>query len=256
MALLAQSHESMALKAQLYLFASPLDNGEATRVKDHVAPMVLNTLRDLRHFFVEDVRSTRRYFASLNCFESIDALCFHDIGKHASRDVPLAVLRDLQQEGQAAGLLSMAGLPVVADPGAALVAHCQQHNIKVRPLGVACAPLAALMGSGFSGQRFAFRGYLPIEEKACKAALRELLQKCQKETQIFIEAPHRNSLLFERLLAHAPAEQLLCIASLLDAPESVLKTQHLKAWRKERPLLQRKPTTFVLGKYAAFSLDL
>ena len=175
-------------------------------------------------------------------------MSFYLLDKDTPPSETRAQLRVVQQ-GQDAGVLSEAGCPGVADPGAVAVAMAHQMGISVVPLVGPSSILLALMGSGFSGQSFVFHGYLPIDKAERAKALRRLEREArsQRQTQIFMETPFRNNQLLGDILQHAQPDTLLCIASQLTAPDEFIRTLTVQAWKKHPPDLHKKPTIFLFG---------
>ncbi len=208
---------------------------------------VLETIKSISHFVVEDVRNARRYISSLRLGLKIENLNFYEIGKHSNSE-NLGEAFELLEKGENVGLISEAGCPAVADPGAAVVAWCQQKDIRVVPMVGASSILLALMASGFNGQNFAFQGYLPIDknEREEKIKYLEKLAIEKKQTQIFIETPFRNDLLLESLLQTCQSQTLLCIAANLTAQDEWVKTKSIAYWRKNKPSLHKIPCVFLL----------
>ncbi len=202
----------------------------------------------LKLFFVEREKSARAFLKELELGVDQSALRILEFDKHEP-EKGLEEMIQLLQSGQDAGLMSEAGLPCVGDPGYLLVRKAQKAGIKVLPLPGPSSFMLALMGSGFSGQQFCFRGYLPID----KAERRQLIKKMQKEategnTQIFMETPYRNMKLLEELLETLPENSPLCIACDLSLPSEMLQTKSIAQWKKNPPDLHKRPTVFLLGK--------
>ena len=179
----------------------------------------------------------------------IDDLTIELIDKDASADT---VRRAIQRvaAGQDAGVLSEAGCPGIADPGAALAAEAHRQGVRVVPLTGPSSLLLALMGSGMNGQQFAFLGYLPVDRAARQAAIKKLEQQAQRasQTQLFIETPYRNDALFTDLLASLQPATRLCVACDLTAPTELLVTKTVADWRKTHPpALHKRPAVFVVG---------
>jgi 16S rRNA (cytidine1402-2'-O)-methyltransferase len=212
---------------------------------------VLETIKSISHFIVEDVRNARRYISSLRLRIKIEDLHFYEIGKHSSFENLEKVLKFLEK-GENVGLISEAGCPAVADPGAMVVAWCQQKDIRVVPMVGASSILLALMASGFNGQNFAFQGYLPIDKKEREEKIKylEKLATEKKQTQIFIETPFRNDSLLESLLQTCQSHTLLCIAANITAPDEWIKTKSIAYWRTNKPDLHKTPCVFLLATNA------
>lgn len=203
----------------------------------------------LKHFVVENLRSARRFLKAVERSIDIDELKFYELNKHTTPEAIASYLEPMRQ-GHSVGVISEAGVPAVADPGSDVVAMAQRGGYRVEPLVGPSSILLSLMGSGFNGQRFAFLGYLPIDDAARAHAIRELEHRLLTtgETQIFIETPYRNGRLVEELIRLCKPTTKLCIACNLTAPDAFLQTKALSAWRGKVPDLHKKPTIFVLGR--------
>jgi 16S rRNA (cytidine1402-2'-O)-methyltransferase len=228
----------------LFLIPTVLAPGTAGQI---LAPQVREALSRLDYFFSENLRTSRRFISELKTGRSIESLTFYELNK----DTPEAETAGQMQillDGSDAGVLSEAGCPGVADPGAVAVRLAHRMGIRVVPLVGPSSILLALMGSGFSGQSFAFHGYLPIDRdersKAVRQLEKEALQKNQ--TQIFMETPFRNNQLLDELLRTCQPNTPLCIACQITAPDELILTLPVKEWKKQRPDLHKKPTVFLL----------
>ena len=218
------------------------------------APLVLPAavparIAALRLFFVENVRTARRFIKAVVPPAVIDELTLELIDKDAP---PAAVRRAIERvaAGAEAGVLSEAGCPGIADPGAALAAEAHRQQVRVVPLTGPSSLLLALMGSGMNGQQFAFLGYLPVERPARQAAIRKLEQQALRahQTQLFIETPYRNDALFADLVATLAPTTRLCVAADLTAPTELLITRPVADWRRlPPPALHKRPAVFVVG---------
>ena len=218
------------------------------------APLVLPAavparIAALRLFFVENVRTARRFIKAVVPAAVIDDLTLELIDKDAP---PAAVRRAIERvaAGAEAGVLSEAGCPGIADPGAALAAESHRQQVRVVPLTGPSSLLLALMGSGMNGQQFAFLGYLPVERPARQAAIRKLEQQALRahQTQLFIETPYRNDALFADLVATLAPTTRLCVAADLTAPTELLITRPVADWRRlPPPALHKRPAVFVVG---------
>lgn len=229
----------------LYLFPVPLDNDAP--VGRSLPSWNVEPLREIRHFVVENVRSARRFLKKCDRTIDIDLIEFTVLDEHtAPEDVP-AMLRPLE-EGKPMGVISEAGCPAVADPGADLVAVAQRRGLKVVPLVGPSSILLALMGSGFNGQSFAFNGYLPIHQPQRGAKLKEMERRIVKErqTQIFIETPYRNNRLIAELASTLPGDRLLCVALDLTGEKERIVTLPLSRWSKEKLDFDKIPAIFLL----------
>ena len=182
----------MALTGKLYLIPSPLGDGAPENVLP--AP-VFQILPQIRRYVVEEVRTARRFLSSAGLKGHIEELEFHTLNEHTSPQEVEAML-PLFEDCAAVGLISEAGLPAVADPGARLVALCHRHGIEVVPFVGPSSLMMALMSSGLDGQSFAFNGYIPAKADERKQALKALEKRSYHQTQILIETPYRNDSLF------------------------------------------------------------
>lgn len=209
----------------------------------------LEILCKIKYFFVENVRTARRFLKKVNKSININALHLVELSEHTRPDELPAMLTPLK-EGHAIGIMSEAGCPGVADPGAKLVELAQQQSLKVIPLVGPSSILLALMASGLNGQNFAFNGYLPIDDKARIVALRSLAGEVSRKnvTQIFIETPYRNNRLIGTILATLPSGLKLCIASDITGVNERIETRTLADWKKRVYNYDKIPTIFLLGQ--------
>lgn len=203
----------------------------------------------IRHFIVEDVRSARRFLKKVDRDIDIDALAFYPLNKHTRPDELAGYLKPLL-EGNPMGVISEAGCPAVADPGADVVAMAQRRGLKVVPLVGPSSIILSVMASGFNGQSFAFHGYLPIEQPERAKKLRELEQRAYAEcqTQLFIETPYRNNRLVDDLLRTCRPQTRLCIAANITCEGEFIATRSLREWRGRVPDLSKLPCIFLLYK--------
>ena len=229
----------------LYLIPVPLG---PTPPRESLPANVLATVRPLTHFVVEQAKTARAFLKAAGTDTPLQELQLEELNEHtktAELDRLLAPLR----AGHDVGLLSEAGCPAVADPGADLVALAQKENIRVVPLIGPSSLLLALMASGLNGQRFAFQGYLPAKEVERTKALRDLESESRKrqQTQLFIETPYRNQALFSSIVQTCqPATRLTVATDLTLHSESVL-TRTIAQWKKQTPPdIERRPTVFLL----------
>lgn len=230
--------------ATLYLIPTPLvDDGPVTWLN----PADIELLNSLTHFVVENERTARRFLRKAGYTQNFDDVRMKLIDKHAQ-------LKDIQsflapaKQGKSIGLMSEAGCPSVADPGAEVVTIAHKMNITVKPMIGPSSLLMALMASGLSGQSFTFHGYLPIDKtnRAGKLKAIEKLSVQHKQTQLFIEAPYRNNQMLEAIIENCHKQTLLCIACNVTAEDEFIKTKTLIEWAKEKPDLHKKPTVFLL----------
>ncbi len=231
--------------AKLYLIPTIL--GETAF--DKVLPTeIFRVVRTLRYFVVEDLRTARRHLKKMVPEIVIDDLDFRELNEH-SRQMGLETLLDPIKQGFDVGILSEAGCPGVADPGADLVKIAHEKGIQVVPLVGPSSILLALMASGMSGQNFAFIGYLPVKPAERTAAIRNLERNSARDnqTQIFIETPYRNFHLLNDLLATCQDHTRLCIAADLTMESEFVVTKTIAAWKKSLPDLNKRPSIFLLS---------
>ena len=218
---------------------------------DKVLPAYnIEVVRGIKHFVVESVRSARRFLKKCDRSIDIDSLTFNELNEHTDLKDTAAIEAFLDPigRGEAVGVISDAGCPAVADPGADLVAIAQRRGYKVVPLVGPSSILMSLMASGFNGQRFAFEGYLPVDGQARQARLKEMMRRIEREhqTQIFIEAPYRNNQLIADLATHLPGRMRLCVASDITGENQSIITRTLGEWKQSRYDYHKIPTIFLL----------
>jgi 16S rRNA (cytidine1402-2'-O)-methyltransferase len=201
--------------------------------------------RSLRTFIVENARTARGFLKAIRHPGPLRELKLLTLDEH-TRDV--APLLAPLLAGEDCGLMSEAGCPAVADPGAALVQRAHRAGVRVVPLVGPSSILLALMASGMNGQRFAFQGYLPVERAERARVIKSLEARSEAETQIFIETPYRTEALLTSLLEHCRTDTLLCIAADLTLPAGFVRTQPIGEWKKKPPMLHRRPAVFLLGR--------
>ena len=229
----------------LYLIPVPL--GNVSPEASLPAP-VLAQIRNLSHFVVENAKSARAFLKAAGTEQPLQALQLEELNQHTRPDALDRLLAPLRA-GHDLGLLSEAGCPAVADPGANLVALAQSEGIRVAPLIGPSSLLLALMASGLNGQRFAFQGYLPAKDAERVKALREIEIESRKrgQTQIFIETPYRNRQLFDSILHTCQPGTRIAVATELSLPGESVRTRTVLQWKKEPPPeIERHPTVFLL----------
>ena len=209
-----------------------------------------DVMNALDYFIVENVRSARRFLSKVGVERKIEELEFVELNEHTTK--PEEVERMLRPvlEGRSAGVISEAGVPGVADPGADIVALAHRYGIRVVPLVGPSSILMSVMASGLNGQSFAFVGYLPVKDAERQRRLKELERRAQEErqAQLFIEAPYRNVKLFEALLKTLAPKMRLTVATDITAPEEYIRTLRVEEWRRlSMPEIAKRPTIFVLG---------
>lgn len=228
----------------LYLIPNTLGQSNI----DNVLPSYnISVAKNLRHFIVENVRSARRFLKMLDRDIVIGDLSFYELNQHTPPDRIAELLLPIY-EGHSMGIISEAGCPAIADPGADVVAIAQRKNIRVVPLVGASSIILSLMASGFNGQSFAFVGYLPIDKKARIQRLKQLESRAssERQTQIFIETPYRNNQLVQDMVATLKPDTLLCIASELTADTESVKTLPIAEWAKQQIDINKRNTIFLI----------
>ncbi len=236
------------MKGTLYLIPCPIS--DETEVWD-VLPAANRAVMDsLEYFIVENTRTARRFLSKAGIARKIDTLEFRELNEHtvAGREVE-ELVRPLL-EGRSAGVISEAGVPAVADPGALVVEACHRHGIRVVPLVGPSSIIMAVMASGLNGQSFAFNGYLPVKPPERAQALRRFERRAHAEhqSQLFIEAPYRNVKLLEQMLQVLDSETRLTLAFDITAPTEWIRTKRVAEWRKESiEGLNKRPAIFIIG---------
>lgn len=199
-----------------------------------------------RYYFVENIRTARRYLKSIDKTVDIDAIQFSEINSQTPPDLNL--LRKWLKAGHDVAMMSEAGCPGMADPGTALAAAAQEIGAPVVPLTGPSSVLLALMASGFNGQGFRFAGYLPIKDPMRGKAIKELerIAEERKETQIFIETPYRNNQMFQDVIRLCKHSSRLCVAADITSEKEFIKTKTVAEWAKQAPELHKKQVIFLL----------
>ncbi|MBO4870823.1 MAG: SAM-dependent methyltransferase [Muribaculaceae bacterium] len=230
----------------LYLIPAQLSDGDLTQV---LPQYNFALVREIKHFVVENVRSARRFLKKCDREIDIDTLTFYELNEHTPIERVASYLQPLEQ-GHPMGVISEAGCPAVADPGADLVAIAQSKGLLVKPLVGPSSILLGLMGSGFNGQSFAFVGYLPIDASARVRKFKEMEHRIlhENQTQIFIETPYRNNTLIADMLKHLPPGLKLCVASDITGAGEHIVTRTIKQWAAQPPVLAKVPTIYLLYK--------
>lgn len=233
---------------QAALFLIPVTLGE-TDLKRVLPDYNYEIISGLRHFIVENIRTARRFLKKALPSIIIDDLTFYELNKHTSPEAVTGFLSPMER-GESIGVISEAGCPAIADPGADVVAIAQRKNYTVIPLVGPSSILLSLMASGFNGQSFAFHGYLPIDATERLNAIKRLEGRIYSEnqTQIFIETPYRNMKLVEELIRICRTSTKLCIASDITCCDEYIKTRPVKEWAGKLPDLSKKPTIFLIYK--------
>ncbi len=236
---------SNIVKGTLYLIPSLLGDSVIERSIPNSNKEIIQSLDE---FIVEDLRSARRFLVKM-ASKPIDSILFHLLNEHTSSGQIQPYIDGLLK-GKNVGLLSDAGCPGIADPGAEVVRLAHKHGIKVVPLVGPSSILLALISSGLNGQGFAFHGYLPKKQPEKGLKIRQLETAIYKEnqTQIFIEAPYRNDALLQDILSTCRPETLLCIASDITLSTEYIHTKTIKEWRSEKQSFNDHPTVFLIGR--------
>ena len=234
----------MAEKGKLYLIPSPLGDNDPAEV---IPQPVLDSLRGFRTFVVEEIRTARRYLSKAGLKGTIGELEFHELNEHTEQSTVEGYLK-LFDNGNNVALISEAGLPAVADPGAQLVALAHRHGIEVVPAVGPSSLMMSLMASGLNGQSFAFCGYIPAktEERKSKLKLLEKISGQLKQTQIMIETPYRNDSLLKDILSTCSPSTRLCIAANITMPDAYIKTKTVSQWKKENLIIGKRPCVFLI----------
>lgn len=232
----------MPVSGILYLIPVPL----AEEAMHTLPAEVLFQSKKLKHFFVENIREARRFLKQVDKEINIDELHFSETNRNTQVDFKL--LQQWLSAGKDVGILSDAGCPGIADPGAELVAVAQQMGARVKPLTGPSSILLALMASGLNGQSFAFNGYLPVKEpeRGKKIKALEVQSLKENQTQIFIETPYRNNAMLQDLLRHCAAKTILCIAVNITGKDEQILTKSIADWQKESMQIPKQPAIFLI----------
>lgn len=233
------------IETALYLIPVPLSDGA---VEDVVPACNIAIVRQVKHFIVENVRSARRFLKKCDREIDIDSLTFYELNRHTDPGAIASYLLPLEH-GNTMGVISEAGCPAIADPGADVVAIAQRKGLKVRPLVGPSSILMGMMGSGFNGQSFAFLGYLPIDQGERARKFKEMERLIRDgQTQIFIETPYRNNKLMAEMCKVLPGNLALCVASNITSKDEKIVTKTVKEWAKTKYDFDKIPTIFLLYK--------
>lgn len=236
----------MQAKGKLYLIPTTL--GESNPM-DVLPQTVKRAIELMDIFVVENEKDARRFIKSI-CPEKVQAnLKLSSLNKRTEKSEHFAMIKPCL-EGKDMGLMSDAGCPGVADPGAAIVKLAHENNIQVVPLVGPSSILLAVMASGMNGQSFAFNGYLPIDKDEKKATLRQLekLSSDKNQSQLFIETPYRNNKMMEDLLQILNSNTSICVAADITLSTEYIKTMHVSQWKKNKVDLHNRPCIFIIHK--------
>lgn len=233
---------------EIALYLLPVTLGD-TAVEKVLPSYNKEIILGIKHFIVEDIRSARRFLKKVDAGINIDELTFYPLNKHTSPEDISGYLSPLA-EGYPMGVISEAGCPAVADPGADVVAIAQRRNMKVVPLVGPSSIILSVMGSGFNGQSFAFHGYLPIDPSERMKRIKELEQRIytENQTQLFIETPYRNNKMMEDILKACRPQTKLCIAANITCEGEYIRTKTVKEWKGKLPDLAKIPCIFLIYK--------
>ena len=229
----------------LYLFPTEMSTAPVSNV---IPPHNIDIMEGIRYFVVENLRTARRWIRKCIPGFSFDGVERVELNRHTSPDEISGMLEPLRR-GEAVGVMSEAGCPAVADPGADLVAIAQREGLKVVPLVGPSSILMSLMGSGFNGQSFCFHGYLPIDEKQRRRALSQLERESERDdrTQIFIETPYRNNRMVAVLAESLSPDTLVCVAADITDPEKeTILTMPVKKWKTFNYNFDKRPAIFLI----------
>ena len=228
---------------KIYLIPVTLGN---QNYHDVIPQGVLEITRSLRLFAVENIRSARRFLRLIDKDFPIDETEFMELSEHTCKS-EISQFLDPVIRGKDMGLMSEAGLPGIADPGALLVSSAHRNRIRVVPLAGPSSIILSLIASGLNGQNFTFNGYLPVKPAEREAMLKALEKKSREgKTQIFMETPYRNQRMLDSILSVCSDDTLLCIATDITLPGENIRTMTIPEWRRNVPVINDRPTVFVL----------
>lgn len=235
------------MSAKVYLIPTTLGDSPVENV---IPSYVIDIINSTNHYIVENIKTARRYLIKAGIKTKIDDLTFYELNKHSLPEQYASYLNPIK-EGCNIGIISEAGTPGIADPGAEIAAIAHRKNIPVVPLVGPSSILLSVMASGLNGQNFAFVGYLPIKKPERIKRIKDLERRSQVEnqTQLFIETPYRNQHLLEDILANCSSETKLCIAADITLESEFIKTKSVNEWKKGVPNLHKQPCIFLIHKY-------
>ena len=234
------------MKGKLYLIPTTLGENEPLEVMPYSVKTIVESLN---HYVVENEKSARRFIKKITPKKVQSSLVMMKLDKYAI-EIETRTYLDFCDQGVSVGLLSEAGVPAVADPGASIVKLAHEKGIQVVPLVGPSSILMALMASGLNGQNFAFNGYLPIDNSERKKGIKALekLSMEKNQSQIFIETPYRNQKMFTDLKSVLSPGTSLCIAIDISMPNEFIKTFTIAHWKKQSPDLHKRPAIFIIQK--------
>ena len=228
------------------LFLIPSTLGDSPPLE--VLPLSVKTkVEELKHFIVENKKAARAFIKKLTPTKNQETLTLYPLNKFTTQE-ELATYLNPCLAGVSMGLMSDAGTPGIADPGAVIVSRAHKLGILVKPLVGPSSLILAMMSSGMNGQNFAFNGYLPVEPQQRKQALLKFEKKATRENQaqLFIETPYRSSALFKDLMATLLPATWVCIACDLTLGSEFVKTMSVREWKKQKPNLEKRPCIFII----------
>jgi 16S rRNA (cytidine1402-2'-O)-methyltransferase len=233
----------ITVNGRIYLIPVTLGGDDFLKV---IPEKVIGLTRKLRYFIVEDIRSARRFLRLIDKEFPINDSVFYELNEHTGESDITNYLGPIYN-GSDIGVLSEAGLPSIADPGARIIALAHQKRITVTPLSGPSSILLALISSGLNGQNFSFNGYLPVKPAERSAKLRELEKKAgEGYAQIFMETPYRNQKMLDSIITTCHNNTLLCIAADITLPTESIRTMKISEWKRDLPLLKDKLVVFVM----------
>ena len=231
------------MAGNIYLIPVTLGGDDFQKV---IPEKVINLTKLIRYFIVEDLRSARRFLRLIDKGFPIDDTVFMELNEHTAES-ELGGYLDPAVKGADIGIVSEAGLPGIADPGAKIVALAHKKGIKVIPLSGPSSIILALISSGFNGQNFSFNGYLPVKPTERNSRIKDLEKKAREGyAQIFMETPYRNQKMFDSLIATCNNDTMLCIAADITLPSENIRSMKISDWKRINPSLNDKLVVFVL----------
>jgi len=233
----------MTKKGKVYLMPTILGESSLNMV---IPQGVQDVVKDIRFFIVENIKTTRRYLRNIDKTFPIDDALFYELNKHTNLDEISKYLQPVL-DGNDIAVVSEAGCPGIADPGADIVKIAHEKRIKVVPLVGPSSMFLALMASGLNGQNFAFHGYLSKDKSERIQQLKRLDNQAKYSAQLFMDTPFRNMQLLEDVLTHCSKEIKLCIACDITTPSEMITTKTIAEWREHVPNLNKRPCVFILG---------
>ncbi len=232
------------MNSKIYLIPTTLGESNINSV---IPSKVKTIIEELDYFIVENTRTARRYIRKVSKDKIIDKITFFELNKH-TKPTELEGFLQAAFSGNNIGIISEAGNPGIADPGAEIVSIAHRKGIQVVPLVGPSSILLALISSGLNGQNFAFNGYLPVKqnERIKKIQFLENRSKTENQSQIFMETPYRNMKMFDDIISSCRNNTLLCLATDITLESEFIKTKNIAEWKKKKPEINKRPTIFIL----------